>query len=40
MQLKVRGHGNWYFHPSLQLLGFDKLPACRLYEPKLVGKGR
>jgi len=27
MQLKDRKTGDWYFCPSLQLLGFDKLVA-------------
>lgn len=30
MQLKDRKSGGWYFCPSLQLLGFDKLVTCRL----------
>jgi hypothetical protein len=30
MQLKDRKVGGWYFCPSLQLLGFDKLVAGRL----------
>jgi hypothetical protein len=30
MRLKNPKTGGWYFCPSLQLLGFDKLVACRL----------
>jgi hypothetical protein len=30
MQPKDRKAGGWYFCPSLQLLGFDKLKACWL----------
>lgn len=30
MQLKDGKSRDWYFCPSLQLLGFDKLVTCRL----------